>query len=396
MSRAYAAKVATPGDAALDAAFDRGRDITELVAARGHEQVVFFADASVGLRGIIAVHSTALGPSLGGVRFQSYATERDALIDVLRLSEAMSLKASVAGLHQGGGKAVVVLDDPRAARSEAFLRALGRAVNELGGRYIAAEDVNATQRDMDGIALETPWVTGVDPGQGGSGDPSPVTAVGVLHAMRAVCADVFDDESLDGRRVVVQGAGHVGAHLVGLLRDAGASVAIADVDESRVRALVEQFGVDGVPVDVAVGLPCDVLAPCALGAVLTSDSVRTLQCRAVCGAANNQLLDAAAGDALHARGIVYAPDFVVNAGGIINIAQEWAPGGYSHDRALLAAAEIGATTARVLADARRREVPPVRAAEELGRARIAEEGTGPWMPGDPTAWTAGRSLTSLR
>jgi glutamate dehydrogenase/leucine dehydrogenase len=353
---------------------DAAVDVTELLAARGHEQVVFFADAEVGLRGIIAVHSTALGPSLGGVRFQSYATERDALIDVLRLSEAMSLKAAVAGLHQGGGKAVVLLDAPRASRSEAFLRALGRAVNELGGRYIAAEDVNATQRDMDGIALETPWVTGVDPACGGSGDPSPVTAVGVLHAMRAVCADVFGDESLDGRRVVVQGAGHVGAHLVALLCDAGASVAVADVDETRVRALVEQFGVDALRADDAVRWPCDVLAPCALGAVLTVESVARLQCRAVCGAANNQLLDDAAGDALQARGIVYAPDFVVNAGGIINIAQEWAPGGYSHDRAVVAAAEICATTARVLADARRRGVSPEQAAEEIGRARIAQEG----------------------
>jgi glutamate dehydrogenase/leucine dehydrogenase len=381
--------VVTTGDAALD--------VTELIAARGHEQVVYFADTKVGLRGIIAVHSTALGPSLGGVRFRSYATERDALIDVLRLSEAMSLKAAVAGLHQGGGKAVVVLDEPRAPRSEAFLRALGRAVNELGGRYIAAEDVNATQRDMDGIALETPWVTGVDPACGGSGDPSPVTAVGVLHALRAVCADVFGDESLDGRRVVVQGAGHVGAHLVALLCNAGASIAVADVDELRVRALVEQFGVDVVSVDDAVALPCDVLAPCALGAVLTVESVARLQCRAVCGAANNQLLDDAAGDALQTRGIVYAPDFVVNAGGIINIAQEWATGGYSHNRALAAAAEVGATTARVLADARRRNVSPAQAADALGRARIAREGAGrPWMPGDPAAWTNGRPLTTLR
>jgi leucine dehydrogenase len=290
-----------------------------------------------------------------------------------------------------------MLDDPRAARSEAFLRALGRAINELGGRYLAAEDVNATQADMDGIALETPWVTGVDRARGGSGDPSPVTAVGVLHAMHAVCAHAFGDPSLDGRRVVVQGAGHVGAHLVELLCAAGASVAVADVDTARVRALTEQFGVEAVSVDAAIEERCDLLAPCALGAVLTVSSVSRLQCRAVCGAANNQLLDDAASDALHARGIVYAPDFVVNAGGIINIAQEWASGGYARGRALKAATEIGATTARVLDDARRRDVPPARAAEELGRARIAEEGASrPWMPGDPAAWTNGRPLTSLR
>ncbi|MDQ1521555.1 MAG: leucine dehydrogenase, partial [Actinomycetota bacterium] len=280
--------------------------ITELIGASGHEQVVFFADASVGLRGIVAIHSTALGPSLGGIRFQRYDSERDAVIDVLRLSEAMSLKASVAGLSQGGGKAVVILDEPSAPRSEAFLRALGRAIQQLGGRYIAAEDVNATQADMDGIALETPWVTGVDVARGGSGDPSSVTAVGVLCAMHAVCDERFGDRSLRGRRVVVQGAGHVGAHLVVLLVDAGASVAVADVDAAR----AERCGVECVDVHDVLDTPCDILAPCALGAVLTVESVARLQCAAVCGAANNQLLDDEAGDALAARGILYAPDFV--------------------------------------------------------------------------------------
>jgi valine dehydrogenase (NAD+) len=355
-------------------------DVTELIGARGHEQVVFFADAEVGLRGIIAVHSTALGPSLGGVRFQRYASETEALVDVLRLSEAMSLKAAVAGLQQGGGKAVVLLDDPRAARSEAFLRALGRAIDSLGGRYIAAEDVNASQADMDGIALETPWVTGVSVAAGGSGDPSPVTAVGVVCAMRAVCAvcAASGSGSLQGKRVVVLGAGHVGAHLVRMLVDAGASVAVADVDDARARAC----GVEVIDVASALEAECDVLAPCALGGVLTVETVARLQCAAVCGAANNQLLDDAAADALLARGIVYAPDFVVNAGGIINIAQEWAPGGYSHERALVAASAIGETTARVLALAKEHNVSPAKAAEELGRRRIADEGHGRrWRPG---------------
>jgi glutamate dehydrogenase/leucine dehydrogenase len=375
-------------------------DVTELVAAGGHEQVVFFADASVGLRGIVAVHSTALGPSLGGVRFQHYPSERDALVDVLRLSQAMSLKAAVAGLHQGGGKAVVLLDDPRAPRSEPFLRALGRAVHQLGGRYIAAEDVNATQADMDGIALETPWVTGVSPARGGSGDPSPVTAVGVLHAMHAVGAEVFGDRDLAGRRIAVQGVGHVGARLVELLVDVGATVIAGDVDRAGVDALVERFGehrVTPAGAEEVLTVECDVLAPCALGGVLDDDTIGRLQCRAVCGAANNQLLDAIAADGLAARGIVYAPDFVVNAGGIINIAQEWAPGGYSHERALVAAAAIEHTTARVLELARERRITPERAAEELARQRIAEEGSArPWMPGDPTAWTGGHPLTSLR
>ncbi len=348
-------------------------DVTELIGARGHEQVVYFADATVGLRGIIAVHSTALGPALGGIRFQRYASETDALVDVLRLSEAMSLKASVAGLEQGGGKAVVLLDDPRATRSEPFLRALGRAIDELGGRYIAAEDVNATQADMDGIALETPWVTGVSVERGGSGDPSPVTAVGVVHGMRAVC-----EGSVRGKRVVVQGVGHVGMHLVRLLLEEGASVAVADVDEARARAC----GVEVIDAGRVLEAPCDILAPCALGGVLTVESVARLQCAAVCGAANNQLLDDAAADALVERGIVYAPDFVVNAGGIINIAQEWAPGGYSHERALAAAAAIEDTTATVLALAKEQGVSPARTAEALARRRIAEEGHGRrWRPG---------------
>jgi glutamate dehydrogenase/leucine dehydrogenase len=340
--------------------------VTTLIAERGHEQVVFFADAEVGLRGIIAVHSTVLGPSLGGVRFQRYPSEHDALVDVLRLSEAMSLKASIAGLDQGGGKTVVLLDDPRAPRSEPFLRALGRAIDRLGGRYYAAEDVNATQADMDGIALETSYVTGVDPARGGSGDPSPVTAVGVLHGLHAVCARVFGDRTLRGRRVVVQGAGHVGAHLVALLVEAGASAVVADVDGARAAAL----GVETVEADGVLEVPCDVLAPCALGGVLTVESVARLQCAAVCGAANNQLLDAAAGDALAARGILYAPDFVVNAGGIINIAQERAPGGYDARRAREAAARIEQTTARVFRTADVQATTPERAAESLARARL--------------------------
>jgi glutamate dehydrogenase/leucine dehydrogenase len=276
-----------------------------------------------------------------------------------------------------------MLDEPRRPRSEAFLRALGRAIDALGGRYIAAEDLNATQADMDGIALETPWVTGIDVARGGSGDPSPVTAVGVLHGMHAVCAELFGDRALTGRRVVVQGVGHVGASLVALLVAEGASVAVADVDAARARALGDVVDrVEVVDVDAVLDEPCDVLAPCALGGVVTVESVERLQCAAVCGAANNQLLDAAAGDALAARGILYAPDFVVNAGGIINIAHEWAPGGYSVDAALAAARAIEQTTQRVFALARERDLTAARAAETLARERIASEGAGRrWPPG---------------
>jgi len=340
-----------------------------------HEQVTWFADPDAGLRAIVAIHSTALGPALGGIRFWHYPRDEDALSDALRLSQAMTMKASVAGLQQGGGKAVVLWDDRGAARTPAFLRALGRCIDALGGRYLAAEDVGASQADMDGIAAETPWVTGVDPARGGSGDPSPVTAFGVLYAMRAATAS-----DLRGVRVAVQGAGHVGACLARLLVDAGARVTIADIDAAKASAA----GVPAIAPDTVLGADCDVLAPCALGAVLTRESVRELRCNVVCGAANNQLLDDAAAEALAERGIVYAPDYVANAGGIINIAQEWAPGGYSAERAHAEAARIEATMHRVLELARAEGVTSARAADELAARRIAAGGRSPYRPGEPS------------
>jgi leucine dehydrogenase len=368
--------------------------ISEVMTARGHEQVVFATDAATGLRAIIAVHSTALGPSLGGIRFWRYRHERDAVADALRLSEAMSLKASLAGLDQGGGKAVVRWDDPEQVRPEAFLRALGRAIDELGGRYIAAEDVGATPRDMQVISEETPWVTGVE-GPGGSGDPSPVTAIGVVHAMEAVLETLDGEAAFGDRRIVVQGAGHVGRVLVELLVERGARVAVADIYEKPVRALVDAFGVDAIAADAVIDEPCDILAPCALGGVISPETVPRLRCRAICGAANNQLVDLEDGDALAERGILYAPDFVANAGGIINIAEEFT--GYDRDRALARTARIGATTRAVFARSRELGVAPARAADDLARRRIAEEGSGRrWRPGDPAAWTNGEPLRTLR
>jgi leucine dehydrogenase len=345
------------------------------MAAPPHEQVTYFADAEVGLYAIVAIHSTALGPSLGGIRFWRYEREADALTDALRLSEAMTMKAAVAGLQQGGGKAVVLWNDPHLGRSPDFLRSLGRWIDVLGGRYLAAEDVGASQVDMDGLARETPWVTGIDPARGGSGDPSPVTAFGVLQGMHAAVGS-----SLAGRRVIVQGAGHVGSHLARLLVDEGAYVAISDIDEIKARAA----GVRVVDPEATLTTECDVLAPCALGGVLTVETVPQLQCAVVCGGANNQLLDDAAGDALTARGIVYAPDYVVNAGGIINIAQEWAPGGYNAERAYAETARIADTTRRVLDLARAEGISTARAADELGRRRIEAEGKPPYRPGDPS------------
>lgn len=370
-------------------------DLTGVMAARGHEQVVFVADAPSGLRAIIAVHSTALGPALGGVRFWRYPTERDALADVLRLSEAMTLKASVAGLHQGGGKAVILLDDPDAPHREGLVRAIGRAIDELGGRYLAAEDVGATPGDMDLIASETPWVTGVDPAAGGSGDPSPVTALGVAAAMRAVGEALDGRATVGGLRVAVQGAGHVGASLVGLLVGAGARVIVADINEARALEVAQAHGAETVAVDAILEHECDVLAPCALGGVLDDVTISRLHCRAVCGAANNQLADDTADASLAERGILYAPDFVANAGGIINIAEEFT--GYSRERAIVRTEGIEATMRTVLERSRSDRVTPNRAATLIAEERLAREGSGRrWRPGDPTAWTGGKPLRRLR
>ena len=224
----------------------RGRAVTDVMAAMGHEQIVYLNDDAAGLHAVIAIHSTALGPALGGVRFWHYPQPVDAVLDALRLSQAMTYKAAVAGLHQGGGKAVVQWSEPDRPRPPELLHALGRAIDDLGGRYLAAEDVGATPADMNALARETPWVTGVDESIGGSGDPSPVTAFGVLHAMRATCAELDGIASVHGRRVVVQGAGHVGSHLVRLLVADGADVLVSDADprapiRSRVRSVGGQL-----------------------------------------------------------------------------------------------------------------------------------------------------------
>jgi leucine dehydrogenase len=276
-----------------------------------------------------------------------------------------------------------------------MLLALGRAIDELGGRYLAAEDVGATQGDMDVIARETRWVTGVAPMAGGSGDPSPVTALGVLAAIRAVARALDGTPDISGYRVAVQGIGHVGAHLVADLAETGASVVVADVNDARAREVAAAHGAEVVPPDDILAVECDVLAPCALGGVLSAATVPLLRCRAVCGAANNQLADDHVDNLLHERGVLYGPDFVANAGGIINIAEEFT--GYSRDRALARAEAIEDTMTRVLERARSEDRGPGGIAEGMARERIAREGSSTrWHPGDPAAWTNGQPLTHLR
>ena len=314
-------------------------------AGAHHEQVVFCNDAATGLRAIVAIHSTALGPALGGTRFYPYASTADALADVLDLSRGMSYKAALAGLDLGGGKAVI-LGDPATLKSEALMRAYGRFVQSLGGRYYTACDVGTFSPDMDDIARECAYVTGRSVAQGGAGDSSVLTAYGVWQGMRAAAAFAWGSPSLEGRTVGVAGVGKVGHHLVGHLVDEGATVVVTDVSTAaldRVRA--EHPGVRAVAsTEALVAERLDVYAPCALGGALTDEVVETLSATIVCGAANNQLAHPGVEKALAERGILYAPDYCVNSGGLIQVADELDPAGFSFERAQLRAR--GSTTRR--------------------------------------------------
>jgi valine dehydrogenase (NAD+) len=346
----------------------------------GHEQVVFCHDERSGLRAVIAIYSTALGPALGGTRFQPYPDEASALTDVLRLSEAMAYKNALAGLDHGGGKAVVI-GDPATDKSEALLRAYGRFVESLGGRYVTACDVGTYVADMDVVGRESRWVTGRSPADGGAGDSSVLTAYGVHEGMLAAAEHVWGEPSLAGRRVAVSGVGKVGSHLVDLLVGSGARVLVADVQAAaveRVLAAHPQVEVADDP-EHLLEADVDVLSPCALGGVLDRGTVARLQARVVCGGANNQLAEAQVADDLAARGITYCPDYVVNAGGVCQVADELH--GFVFERAKAQAARIRTTTAEILAAAEVAGESPDAAALRLARQRITEVGsTRPWLP----------------
>ena len=333
------------------------------------EEVVFAHDPPTGLRSIIAIHSTLLGPALGGVRCFPFVSEDAALTDVLRLSRAMTYKASAAGLDLGGGKAVII-GDPRTVKTEALLRAYARFVDGLGGRYITAEDVGTTLADMDVIREETRHVGGSSPSGGGSGDPSEMTAYGVFLAVRGAAREAWGDPSLDGRRVAVQGVGKVGSGLAAHLREAGATVVVADVDAGAVsRALAAGAAASAQPQEI-LSVECDVLAPCALGAVLDERTIPGIRARIVCGAANNQLARPDDGRMLADRGILYVPDYVANAGGIVNIFEEFHPDGYDADRARVSVERIEQNVQRVFEAARERGVTTAEAADALAEERL--------------------------
>jgi valine dehydrogenase (NAD+) len=341
----------------------------------GHEQVVFCQDEVSGLRAIIAIYSTALGPALGGTRFYPYESEDAALADVLELSRGMAYKNALAGLDLGGGKAVII-GDPDHDKSEALLRAYGRFVASLGGRYITACDVGTYVADMDIVARECHWVTGRSPAEGGAGDSSVLTSFGVFQGMRACAERVWVEPTLRGRRVGISGVGKVGAKLANLLIDDGAAVVVTDVSEQAIERLRRgQPAVDVVDGTAALATAgIDVFAPCALGGALDDDTVAALAaagtCRAICGGANNQLAHPGVEKMLEDRSILYAPDYVVNSGGVIQVADELH--GFSFERAQGKAARIFDTTRRIFSLAADEGVPPAVAADRLAERRMVE------------------------
>jgi valine dehydrogenase (NAD+) len=337
----------------------------------GHEQVVLCQDRASGLKAVIALHSTALGPALGGTRFHPYASEEEAVADALNLARGMSYKNALAGLDHGGGKAVII-GDPDTVKSEALLLAYGRFVASLGGRYVTACDVGTYVADMDVVARENRWTTGRSPEQGGAGDSSVLTAYGVFQGMRAAARTQWGEPSLRGRRVGVAGVGKVGHHLVDHLLADGAEVLVTDVRADAVaRVTARHPGVTAVPDTAAlVRTPMDLYAPCALGGALDDPTVAVLTAEVVCGAANNQLAHPGVEKDLADRGVLYAPDYVVNAGGVIQVADELR--GFDFDRAKAKAARIYDTTLAIFERAAADGVPPAVAADRLAEQRMAD------------------------
>ena len=344
--------------------------IFEEIARKSHEQVIFCHDEASGLRAIIAIHDTTLGPALGGTRMYPYKSDEEALVDVLRLSRGMTYKSAAAGLNLGGGKAVII-GDPKKQKSEQLFRAYGRFVQGLAGRYITAEDVGTTVRDMEWVRHETDSVTGISRALGGSGDPSPMTALGVYEGMKAAQHFRTGDSALAGLRVSVQGVGAVGRHLVDFLVHDGAKVVVCDVDADNLASVTDKYAEVEVVAPAGIyDVPVDIYAPCAMGATLNAGSVARLSARIVCGVANNQLATPPDGAALRERGIVYAPDYVVNAGGMHNASADIF-GRYDVADVWRRIRGIRATTLRILRQAEEEKRPTSEVAESMAREIVA-------------------------
>jgi leucine dehydrogenase len=338
-----------------------------------HEQVLFVSDEAAGLKALIAIHDTTLGPALGGCRMYPYIDEGAALRDVLRLSRGMTYKAAASGLDLGGGKAVII-GDPRSQKTPALLQAMGRAVERLAGRYITAEDVGTTVADFAEVRKATRHVVGLPVELGGTGDPSPTTALGVFYGLAAAGRHRWGAASLSGRHVAVQGLGNVGWHLCQLLHDAGASLTVSDVDGSRAAKAVATFAARAVAPDAIYAIDADIFAPCAMGAVLGDETIAQLRCGIVGGAANNQLAGEHHGEVLRSRCILYLPDFVINAGGMIRVASE--RDGYDPELVDRSVEGIGHTLLAILRSAEADGVPTHAAALRLAETRLTQARIG--------------------
>ena len=345
--------------------------IFERLKGSSHEQIIFFKEKVSGLRAILAIHDTTLGPAIGGVRMWKYESEDAAIEDALNLSRTMTYKAAGAGLNFGGGQTVVI-GDPKESKSESLFRALGRFIDSLGGRYIAAEGVGTSFHDMDFIRMETRYVVGIPSARGGSGDPSPLCAEGVMGGLEACQTVLKTDASLRGLKVAVQGVGRVGSILVRSLVDRGMLVTVADMDAETVERVSSESRVDVVPYDDIYDVECDIFCPCALGGVLNDDTIGRLKCSVVAGAANNQLASEEAGDELHRRRILYAPDYIINAGGLINVTEEIY--GYDAARARRKTSAIKDVLLAVLRAAKDKDIPTYRAADQFAEQRIERVG----------------------
>ena len=342
----------------------------ETLYREGHEEVVFFSDPSCNLKAIVAIHNTILGPALGGTRMWPYASTEEAVTDVLRLSKGMTYKSSISGLNLGGGKAVII-GDPEKDKSEALLRSYGRFIESLSGRYITAEDVNITVKDIEYIFVETAYVVGISESRGGSGNPSPYTARGVFRGMEATCTRAFGERSVRGKRVSLQGVGAVGAHLGKILHDNGARIFFTDINSNNVERFREMIpSAEWVDPEEIYDVECDIYSPCALGATINDQTMERLKCKVVCGSANNQLAEPRHGRILRQRGIVYGPDYLVNAGGLMNVSVEFE--GWNEDKVMRMIDTIFDTTMEIFKISDKEDIPVAEATDILAESRLKD------------------------
>lgn len=342
-------------------------EIFKRMEQHDYEQLVFCQDKNSGLKAIICIHDTTLGPALGGTRMWNYETEEEAIEDAIRLGRGMTYKNAAAGLNLGGGKTVII-GDPLKDKNEEMFRAFGRFIQGLNGRYITAEDVGTTVADMDLIHEETDFVTGISPAFGSSGNPSPVTAYGIYIGMKAAALEAFGDDSLEGKTITVQGVGNVAYTLCKHLHEEGAKLIVTDINQDAVQRAVNDFGAVAVAPNDIYSQEADIFAPCAMGAIINDETTPQLKVKVVAGSANNQLKEERHGDELEARGIVYAPDFVINSGGVINVADELY--GYNNERAMKRVETIYDSITRIFEISKRDGIPSYIAAERMAEERI--------------------------